>query len=409
MFRNLWSELRHFLNLVADKSGMQGSKQQIAAGGADVYGQFRRSPKWHKGLLIVAIVALCIIIPITLFTLSANNPKVARLFHVSVPVEGYRVKVSQITQLIGASGVVAPHASIQLISRVNGSTVLKVPVVIGNIVKAGTTLLESDQSTYAPSLVAAQEAVIAAQISEKRSEAVLVATQEMMTKGLAEQIQIEQAQADLAKAKQDQALTQSAAATAQADMDFTRLKAPLDSIVLSREIDPGETLVLNAPVMTLGDIHSVYLVALVQEENLPYTAVGQSAEVVFSSLPTQTFRGVIEKIDPTVSQTSRTYNAFVLIRNDNLLLKPGVTGFARIAVTALGLVIPEAAVMNQYSEVANVFVVDSNSRAVLTPVRLGLRGEGGYQVLSGLHEGDTVVSVGTQYLKENELVHVNYQ
>jgi hypothetical protein len=64
--------------------------------------------------------------------------------------------------------------------------------------------------------------------------------------------------------------------------------------------------------------------------------------------------------------------------------------------------------MNLYGENASVFTVNGDSKAVLTPVRLGLHGHDSYEVLSGLKEGDVVVTAGTAYLKENEVVHVNF-
>ncbi len=408
MLKKLYQEFRYIVNLVAEKWRLRARKDEVKASTQDVYVQYQGAPAWQKNLFFISLIILGITLAIVIYFEATNSPKFARLLFLPVPVEGYKVKVGEITQLVGASGIVGPHSEVTVTSRVNAATVQKVLVKIGDIVKSDTPLLEVDQSNYGPALAAAQEGITAAQLNSQKAEAILQATLEMKTKGLAEQGQVDAAQAALATAKQNEALAQSTLANAQQALAFTRLKSPLDSIVLTSLSEPGDVLLENAPVFTLGDIDMVYDIALVQEESLPYIARGQKAEVIFSSLPTQTFQGVVEKIDPAVNPTTRTFNAFIAIKNDNLILKPGVTGYARITITGTGLVIPESAVMNQYSEVANVFVVDADSHAVLTPVHLGLRGNHGYQVLSGLHEGDTVVSVGTQYLKENESVHVTF-
>lgn len=365
-----------------------------------------RSRRVRTFLFLVLILTIVVFAGAVAYN-AMTSPRVARLFFLPVPVAGYRVQVGQITDVVGASGVVQEHASIFITSRVN-ATVKNVQVKIGDVITRDTPLLEADQSAYGPALVAAQQAEVAAKAEVEKANDGILAAQDLKKAGLAADVDLLNAVSTQATARQAEAQTQKALAEAQSDFDFTGFKSPADSIVIESSVNPGDTLIVNRPVFTLGVLDTVYFVALVQESELPFLVANAKAEVIYSSLPSQTFHGVIEKIDPTIDPTTRTFKAYVAIDNPGLHLKPGLTGFGRITLSRTALAIPETSVMNQYGETANVFVVNSDGRAVLTPVVLGLSGQNNYEVVSGLKEGDVVVSAGTIYLRDNERVRVTF-
>lgn len=384
------------------------AKEKVKRTYDDLFRQYQAAPPGPRVVLKIAAVAVVCAIIFSLVYSSWNSPKIARALFLPIPVGGYKVEVGDVSTTIGASGTAEEHSLVSIASLVNAQTE-KVLVNIGELVKRGAPLLEMDQRTYAPALAAAQQQELAAKSTVEKDDATLKATQEMMKRGLAEQVDIETAASNLATARQQDAQAQEQTATAQRALDFTRLSSPINGIVITRSVDPGAPLVPNQAVFTLGDLDTVYFKALVQEDDVSFLDKGANAEVIFSSLPNQTFHGVVEKIDPTTDSTTRTFNAYAAIPNPDLLLKPGLTGFARIKLQRTGLIIPETAVMNQFGEAASVFVVNKDSRAVLTPVRLGLLGQNSYEVLSGVKEGDVVVNVGTVYLKDNDYVHVTFR
>ena len=401
MIKQLYSEIQQWASDTYKKPGIEEVRR-------DFSNQYVESSPLTKRILFGAVIVLIIAAGYWLSYSAWNTPKIARMLTLPVPVGGYRVRVDEIANTVGASGTVQEHSTIMAASLV-AAEVQDVLVNIGDLIKKGQPLINIDQSFYAPALESAKQQELAAHLNVQKATAILNATKELRNQHLAEDVDIQTASSSLATASQAQAEAQELVAQAQRNLNFTHMASPVNGIVITRNVEPGDNLTINSPVFTLGDLDSVYFGALVQEDDLPFLNKGAPADVVFSSLPTQKFEGTVEKIEPTVDSSTRTFSAYITIKNPNLSLRPGITGFARIIVKRTGLTIPQTAVMNQFGETASVFVVNQDSRAVLTPVHLGLLGgDGIYEVISGLKEGDVVVSVGTLYLKNNERVHVTF-
>jgi HlyD family secretion protein len=352
-------------------------KEKIRHLYTDLLRQYQAAAPGPRLVIKIAVIAVVCAIIFSFVYSSWNSSKLARTLFLPIPVAGYEVAVGDVSTTIGASGTAQEHSLVSINSLVKAQTE-KVLVNIGDLVKRGTPLLEVDQSSYAPALAAAQQQELAAKSTVEKDEALLKATQDMLKQGLAEQVDIQTAESTLATARQLDSQALALVATTQREVDFTRLSSPINGIVITRSVDPGSPLVEDQAVFTLGDLDTVYFQGLVQEDYVSFLDKGAKADVIFSSLPNQTFQGVVEKIDPTTDPTTRTFNAYVAIPNPDLILKPGLTGFTRIKLQRTGLIIPETAVMNQFGETANVFVVNKDSRAVLTPVRLGLLGQNSY-------------------------------
>jgi len=96
----------------------------------------------------------------------------------------------------------------------------------------------------------------------------------------------------------------------------------------------------------------------------------------------------------------------VKITNPDLGLKPGLSGFVRIHRTAKDVpAVPSVAIINPSGDQASVFVVDNSGHANLRKVGLGIVVNAMTEIISGLTEGEKVVTVGQLYLKENDKVH----
>jgi Cu(I)/Ag(I) efflux system membrane fusion protein len=188
------------------------------------------------------------------------------------------------------------------------------------------------------------------------------------------------------------------------------MKSPIDGIVLERLVNPGETSHHDQLVMKLGSLNTVLMAAKISEERMHSVQLGLSAETSFPAFPGETFTGKVVKIDPNIDPITRTFTTYVEIKNPDLRLKPGLSGFARIRRTAKDvLAVPSIAIMNPSGDEAQVFVVDDSDRAHLRKVHPGIVVEAMTEITSGLKEGEKVVSVGQLYLKDNDKVHTTYR
>jgi HlyD family secretion protein len=140
------------------------------------------------------------------------------------------------------------------------------------------------------------------------------------------------AQVDVARASLDQAAVQ---------LGYTRLKSPLDGVVTSRNIEPGETVNVGREVITISDLHRVDLKIFVEETAIGKVKPGQKVEVRVDTFPGKVYHGTVSFVSPEgeftpkVIQTQKervklVYLVKVSIPNPDYDLKAGMPADARI-------------------------------------------------------------------------------
>jgi hypothetical protein len=153
----------------------------------------------------------------------------------------------------------------------------------------------------------------------------------------------------------------------------------------------------------LADLSIVWVQSQIYEQDLGLLKLGQEAEVSLSYLPDRKFRGRVTYIYPTVDEKTRTARVRMEFHNPGLFLKPGM--FATVELNAeiepSALLVPDSAVLRS-GEKNTVFVALDNGRFEPREVTLGPRAENNtYEVLSGLKEGERVVTSG-QFMLDSE-------
>jgi HlyD family secretion protein len=160
---------------------------------------------------------------------------------------------------------------------------------------------------------------------------------------------VAQAQQTAAEAQVRQ--KQAALDQAQVDLDNTYIRAPVDGVVVSRNVDVGQTVAasLQAPTLFLiaQDLTKMEVDTNVDEADIGRMELGQEATFTVDSFPGQTFRGQIVQIRqaPQVIQNVVTYITVVAVSNPDLKLKPGMTANVKVLVAKQenALLVPNAA------------------------------------------------------------------
>ncbi|MBP2673004.1 MAG: Efflux transporter, family, subunit precursor, partial [candidate division NC10 bacterium] len=138
---------------------------------------------------------------------------------------------------------------------------------------------------------------------------------------------------------------------AQVDLRNTLIRAPVDGVVVSRNVDVGQTVAasLQAPTLFLiaQDLTKMQVDTNVDEADIGRVALEQEATFTVDSYPGQTFRGRVMQIRqaPQVVQNVVTYNTVVAVSNADLKLKPGMTANVKLLVARRenALLVPNAA------------------------------------------------------------------
>ena len=320
---------------------------------------------------------------------SVHLPEAVRL---PVTVQTAPATVKTLHETVGASGYIEPSMPVFLTAKVI-SRVLSVPVDLGVVVQPGTLLVQLDPRLYEAKLAAARVVY-----EHTRNQLQRMISLEKMN--FASAVQVEDARVALANA-QDELIS------AQINLTNTKLLSPAPAVVLQRSINPGEMTKIDQELILLGIIDPVMMVAQVTENKIGSVYLGMQAEVGTDAFPGVTFSGTITKIDSKVNDTTRTFSVYIRLANHDLRLKKGVTGYSRIAAARTVLAIPSGAAINAVGDRATVFVVDKEDKAHMRQIRYGMMVEGMTEVLSGVAEGEQVVTAGQSGLRDNDKVQVN--
>ncbi len=186
------------------------------------------------------------------------------------------------------------------------------------------------------------------------------------------------------------------------------IRAPFPGAIKTRDVHPGEYLKVQSPVMVLVRTDRLRARLAVPERWAGSISEGAIVDLHVEAFPGETFRGRISRINPAVSQDSRTFEAEALIQNTDGRLKPGffVQGSLPSKREDRAIFVPEQAVNYRYG-VYKVFVVNGNrvSERQIHPAgqtedERGRR----FEVAEGLKPGDRVAAAVSGTLREGDIV-----
>jgi len=353
------------------------------------------------------------------------------------------VKRETLAKNVVATGKITPITKAAIKSKASG-IVKKWYKDAGEAVKAGDVLVdldkeeiltrvhqaEADLQGSEASASAAQADVSRAQVDAEGPDVPLLKrnyerAQQMAKEGVFSQSQLEDAQKNyelalnkqnvaranliVAKAKLSQGIA--AVAKAKATLEQNRqeyqnstITAPIDGLMLSRDVEVGDAvtsiLVIGSAatqIMTIGDIHEVYVLGKVDESDIGKVTMNQPARIKVESFKDKTFNGKVTKIAPMGVEKDNvtTFEVRVSIDNPGGVLKPTMTANAEIILEEHHdvLTVPEAAMIYDKDKKAYVEVVDPKAKEGKRKIAItaGISNGSKTEVLSGLKENDQVV------------------
>ena len=356
----------------------------------------------------IIFIAICFVLGVLVFATVVHvietSPSRARLLHSAIPVETVPVRRQDLNEVIGGSGSIEQAQTVQLTSQITAE-VLKVAVKIGDVVKKGDLLALCDDRLIQATLQANRAYVASNNIKIRDETRQVQRYTALQQKDMGTPLELEKSEMALADTQEALAKATLSLRQAEIDLEHVRMNSPLDAIVLERLINPGEYVHREQVVMKLGALNNVLLAAKITEEKMHSVQLGLPAEASFPAFPGERFEGKVVKIDPNIDPVTRTFTAYIQIKNQDFRLKPGLSGFGRIRRSAKNvLAVPSIAILNPSGEQASVFVVDDTGHAIMRKIRPGIVVDAMTEVLDGLKEKEKVVTVGQLYLNNNDKV-----
>lgn len=304
-----------------------------------------------KNDIIAAFAKKRVIIPLAIalvaavgFGVSANSNK--------VQYETTTLEKCTITQVVEASGTINPVNIVSVGSTVSG-LMKEIYVDYNSEVKKGQLLAQIDPANFQASVDQNRAQINNAQANLAKLNAQMVMAEKtynryknLYAKNFIAKSELDQAESDYLAQKasvgaQKASIAQARATynTAMTNLGYTRIIAPVDGTIISRDIDVGQPVAASFQAPELfkiaQDLTKMQIEVNVSEADIGKVKEGQEVEYTLDGYPDSTFYGKVTQVrlDSTVTSNVVTYTVIVSVSNEDLKLKPGMTANVSIIIS----------------------------------------------------------------------------
>jgi HlyD family secretion protein len=318
-----------------------------------------------------------------------------------------------IVQHVTASGTLSAVVSVDVGSQVSGK-IITLNADYNSPVTKGMLVAEIDPTVYAASLRQAEGQLASAKADVILKRQNLERKKTLVPLKAASQLDLDQATAELAQSEASVTIQQAALESAQANLGYCKITAPVDGIVIARKVDLGQTVnaAMNTPVLfTIAqDISKMNISASISEADIGQVKDGQAVDFTVDAFPDEVFHGTVTQVrkSPTTTQNVVTYETIITVDNPEQKLFPGMTADVSVFVAERKnvLIIPNTALRYTPPEGASFegtppAKLERNQRLVYSPgadgaklkpviVKTGITDGVNTEILEGL-DGQTPV------------------
>jgi HlyD family secretion protein len=305
---------------------------------------------WYRRPLWWTVAAAALLVAVVLWWwLASRAASTAPSYNTQAVARG------NLTLLVTANGTIQPTRAINIGSELSG-TVLKVNVDVNDQIKKGEVLVVLDTAKLRDQILRSKAAVTAARAKVAQTAATI--KESKATLGHLEEVaQLSagkvpsQSELDTGRAMLDRAVADDASARAgvndalaalstdQINLSKASIVAPVDGVVLTRTVDPGNAVAASLQAVTLftvaADLSKLRLWVYVDEADVGSVKVGQDATFTVSAYLSRNYPARITRVGfgSTITDNVVTYLTYLDVDNADLSLRPGMTATATITAT----------------------------------------------------------------------------
>jgi HlyD family secretion protein len=354
----------------------------------------------------VVVLVLVIAIAIARHYMQPAAPTAAAAQQAQQPlVTASAPGIKAVRSTVSFTGTIHARYDMPISAEGESGRITAVLVEAGDRVKQGQVLVRIDQSILRPQLNR-----LAASLEEAKAQAALTASeyQRAQLVGAAGALSAEEIARREAIAVTDEAKVRVAAAQlaeAQARLGKTEIRAPASGVVLTRNVEVGQTASPGGePLFRLARDGEVEMRGQVAERDLASLSVDQTAQVYLTGVDTP-FEGKVRLLGAIIDPSSRLGEIRVSLKPHNLL-RPGAFARGEVVVGAAQRpVLPQTAVLSD-SQGTFVLIVNAESKAERRAVRVASTVPEGLVIAEGLNGDERVITTAGAFLRQGETVKV---
>lgn len=240
-----------------------------------------------------------------------------------------------ITQSVTANGQISAVKDVQVGSQISG-TIKEIKADFNSEVKEGQIIAQIDPSTYERNVEEAAAQVASAKAGLQLTRVNYNRAKELATNNLVPLSDLDQAEANFSQAEATLKIREAALKRAQVDLERTTIYAPISGVVITRNVEEGQTVAasFNTPTLFLiaNDLKQMQIEAAVSEADVGGVKEQQPVEFTVDAYQGRQFRGTVKQVRfaPSTNQNVVTYTTIIDVNNDDLKLRPGMTATASI-------------------------------------------------------------------------------
>ncbi len=332
-----------------------------------------------------------------------------------------QVAKAKIQNSITATGTIEPVTSVTVGTQVSG-IIDKIYVDYNSEVKKGDVIAELDKSTLITTLNTAKANLNSAQSSLNYQLSNYKRYKELYDKGLVSADDYENAQLSYLQAKEQVVTAQQNVQTAETNLGYATITAPIDGVILSKSVEEGQTVAASYSTPELftvaKDLKDMQVIADVDEADIGDVKEGERVTFTVDAFPNDTFEGTVTQVRQEATETDNvvTYEVVISAPNDDLKLKPGLTANVTIYTTEMDGVVSVTNKALRFTPMKETVgkkkIVDCDATSkvwtlegmeiVAHAVKVGATDGTHTQILSGIKEGETIITELTVTTDEEE-------
>jgi HlyD family secretion protein len=319
-----------------------------------------------------------------------------------------------ITKSVTATGTIEPINQVEVGTQVSG-IVDKLYADYNSEVKKGQLLAEMDRTNLIADLNSVTAMLNQAEVEYNYQLKNYERSKRLHEKGLISDTDYESAEYQYSTSKLQLERQRSEISKARRNLEYATITSPIDGVVLSREVDEGQTVAagLNTPTLfkLAADLTQMQVVASVDEADIGVVSEGQRVTFTVDAFPDDVFEGSVSQVrlNPQTESNVTTYQIIVNAPNEDLKLKPGLTANITIYTTELDNVFTVPMKALRFAPNESPDANDGNTLWLMkdgtpTPVKVTIGiNDGINTVVEGdaIREGDIVI---TEYLSLEDLL-----
>lgn len=359
-----------------------------------------------KKLIICMSVAIAIIAAVTIFMRSNKRQPITIIY------ETAKVERATISNSVTATGTIEPVNKVEVGTQVSG-IISKIYVDYNSIVKKGQVIAELDKINLESELASAK-----ANLASSKSELDYQETNYKRMKALHDKGFISDDDFDIAdlsykKAKEAYLVQLQTVQKAQTNLGYATITSPIDGVVLSKDVEEGQTVAASFSTPTLftiaRDLTDMQVVANVDEADIGNVRDGQRVTFTVDAFPDDTFEGRVKQVRQQGEEESNvvTYEVVISAPNNDLKLKPQLTANVNIYTEEIENVVsvpakalrfsPSKEMMNDGEKIkdcnaTNKLWIKETNILKAYPVKTGITNGIRTQILEGVKEGTAVIT-----------------